>query len=323
MKHFSYAERKVLEELLLEGRSYRAISLRLHRSHTAVVREVARNKGHIVYSATRAQLRYERCLRGKKLEKLIQYPQLKEYIVARMKEDDLSPQMIAGRLKQYVHRHIGVRVSHETIYQFVYSREGRSLGLPQHLYSRRGRRFSWLKRNKPLRIPERVSIHERDRIVDLRKRIGDWESDAELFPGRKPTLSVETERKSRYVSLHKTKDKTAVEKLAAMQRTISALTPDLFKTMTFDNGTENVQHLKLRKEYGIQTYFCDPYKSWQKGTVENMNKWIRWYLPRDINIDQVTDEQIQTIQDKLNNKPRKCLNYLTPKEVLLGGAFNS
>jgi IS30 family transposase len=235
---------------------------------------------------------------------------------------DYSPEMIAGRLKKYEYRQLKVKASHETIYQFIYSQEGRSLELPQHLYSRRGRRYSWMKRNKPLKIPERVPIHERDRIVALRQRLGDWESDLEIFPGRTSTLSVEAERKSRYVSLHKTKDKSAEEKLEAIYKTIDSLPGNLFKTMTFDNGTENVQHVKLR-EYGMQTYFCDPYCSWQKGTVENMNKWIRWYLPRETDLSLISNEEIQSIQDRLNNKPRKCLNYLTPNEVLLGGAFNT
>lgn len=307
--------------MLLEQQSHRDIGRMLGRAHTSIDREVVRNKGHSLYNADRAQLRYERCLQGKKLKKLEQSLRLKQHIIDHIREDQ-SPQMIAGRLKEYTHRQTGVRVSHETIYQFIYSWEGRSLGLPQHLYTRRSRRFSWITRNKPIKIPERVSIHERDRIVELRTRLGDWESDLEVYPGQKPTLSVEAERKSRYISLHKTKNKTAAEKLQAIQKTIAALPANLFRTMTFDNGTENVQHVKL-KEYGMQTYFCDPYCSWQKGTVENMNKWIRWYLPRDIHIDQVTEQEIQTIQNKLNNKPRKCLNYLTPKEVLLGGAFNT
>jgi IS30 family transposase len=322
MKHISYEERKRIEKMLLAGQSHRNIGRDLGRVHTSIDREVARNQGHSPYNADRAQLRYERFLQGKKLKKLEQIPELKQYVINQIREE-LSPQMIAGRLKEYAHRKHGFQVSHETIYQFVYSREGRSLALPQHLYSRRGRRFSWIHRNKPLKIPARVSIHERDRIIDLRTRLGDWESDLQIYSGRKPTLSVEAERKSRYISLHKTKDKTAAEKLQAILKTIAALPENLFKTMTFDNGTENVEHLKLRSEHAILTYFCDPYKSWQKGTVENMNKWIRWYLPRDINIDQVTDEEIQIIQNKLNNKPRKCLNYLTPKEVLLGGAFNT
>ena len=90
----------------------------------------------------------------------------------------------------------------------------------------------------------------------------------------------------------------------------------MFIKMTFDNGTENVKHMDVKKEYGIDTYFCDPFASWQKGGVENANKLIRQYLPRKNDLSKLTDRDIYDIQKKLNNRPRRCLNYLYPNEVI-------
>ena len=86
--------------------------------------------------------------------------------------------------------------------------------------------------------------------------------------------------------------------------------------MTFDNGGEGAKHAEIRREYGLETYFCDPFASWQKGGVENANKLIRQYLPRNTDMAKLTDRDIYEIQEKLNNRPRKCLDYLTPNEVI-------
>jgi len=134
----------------------------------------------------------------------------------------------------------------------------------------------------------------------------------------KGILSVQVERKSRLVRIHKCPNKTAMETLEAIIKTIDSIPLKYFLSLTFDNGSENVKHIELIKEFGTLTYFCDPYCSWQKGLVENTNMFIRQYLPNKSKIDTITHEEIHTIQEKLNNRPRKCLNYMTPNEY-----FNS
>ena len=321
MKHVSYEERKMIEEMLLKKKTHRDIGKYIGRDHTVIDREINRHKGYLPYSADRAQLAYERDLKNKRPKKLNTNRILRDYVVRNIMED-WSPEEIAGRLKKYEYRVTGDTVSHETMYQFIYSKEGRELRLAEHLRTGRGRRRTWSGRAKnKILIPERISIHQRPIEIETRKTIGHWESDNMIFSNQKPCLSVETERKSRYCSINKTENKSSDEKLDAMKRTIDDLPEYLFRTITFDNGSENVKHIELRDVYEILTFFCDTYCSWQKGTVENTNKLIRQYFPRYINMNNITEERIKEVQGKLNNRPRKCLDYLTPKEVLLGGAF--
>ena len=137
-----------------------------------------------------------------------------------------------------------------------------------------------------------------------------------IFSKQKTALSVQSERKSKLIRMHKVMDKTAEETKNALVRTAESVPKDLFLTLTFDNGTENVEHVEIKREYDVDTYFCDPFASWQKGGVENANKLIRHYLPRKTDLNQLTDKDIYDIQEKLNNRPRRCLNYLSPNEVI-------
>ena len=136
------------------------------------------------------------------------------------------------------------------------------------------------------------------------------------FSKQKHTLSIDIDRRSRLVRIHKLLGKQSNEKLDALNQMLRDLPTKLKQTITFDNGTENVKHKKLIKEHNIKTYFCDPYSSWQKGSVENINGLIRQYLPRKTNLKNISIKTIYQIQEKLNNRPRKCLNYLTPNEII-------
>lgn len=118
------------------------------------------------------------------------------------------------------------------------------------------------------------------------------------------------------VRLHKVKNKEAKEFEKIIEDTIKSLSNKLFLTVTRDNGSENARHEETKNKYGVQSYFCDPYSSWQKGGVENMNKLIRQYLPKNIDFSKITNEDIYEIQEKLNNRFRKNFNYLTPNELL-------
>jgi len=192
--------------------------------------------------------------------------------------------------------------------------------LYKHLRTNRVKRKKQGKRKHcNLRIPERKSIQQRPEVVSDKGRYGDWESDTVEFAKKKknPYLSVQFERKSQLVRMNKLANKTAEETKEALIKMAESL-PDreLLKTITFDNGTEGCKHTEIKKMYDIDTYFCDPFCSWQKGGVENMNKLIRQYLPRNINMHQISDNDILNIQEKLNNRPRKGLNYQTPNEVI-------
>ncbi|MBC8499058.1 MAG: IS30 family transposase [Candidatus Atribacteria bacterium] len=306
----------MIEKMLKQGMGIRAIGRVLNRGHSTISEEISKNKMTYEkkYSAEQAQARHKRrqLNKGNK-RKLDRKTELKKHVIKQL-EEDWSPEQIAGDLKKKYGMTI---ISHETIYQFIYSEEGRHLKLWLHLrikhkpYRRvRGKR----KSQKGQIITERVSIHQRPKEADDRVMLGHLESDSMIFSNQKPVLSVQVDRASQKCALTKVNNKTALETKYALVRAIEEEYASV-ETITYDNGSENVLHIEIRDEYQIATYFCDPYCSWQKGLVEQINGLIRQYLPRHINMNKITQDQIYEIQEKINNRPRKSLNYRTPNQV--------
>lgn len=164
-------------------------------------------------------------------------------------------------------------------------------------------------------IKGRVPLSHREKVIEKKTRIGDFESDSVIFPWQRAVLNTNICRVSRLARLELVKDKTAKSSIV-VQKSIIFEMEELgvpIYTFTFDNGGENALHQELRS-LGVKTYFCDPYCSWQKWAIENLNMFIRQYLPRNIQLDELTHHDIYIIQEKLNNRPRKCLGYLSPNE---------
>lgn len=331
LSRITFYEREKIELYLKMKKSHRWIGRRICRSHTDITREVKRNSSlYLPYQAVYAQ-KSNNARQGKKNKKKLEkfkYVKLKEYVVKELNEDS-SPDQIAGRLKQHPLPDLNdITISHESIYQYIYSGEGRFENLYQHLRTgrlKRRMRFSRKKHCK-INISERVSIHFRPKEIDLKERIGDWETDSLIFSKQRNIISSQYERKSMLCRLHKLPSKEAVKTENAIIDSIESLSPKLWKTITRDNGTENANHLKTLNTFSIQSYFCDPYSSWQKGGNENLNKLIRQCLPKKMDLSKVTDDDIYEIQERINNRPRKSLNYLTPNEIiakyLQSGAVN-
>jgi len=302
-------------------KSYRWIGRKICHGHTDIMREIKRNSSKFFpYRAIDAQRLHDARLlkkNKKKLEKF-KHQKLKEYVLTNLRED-LSPDQITGRLKSEPPPELtGETISHESIYQYIYNGSGRFEFLYPHLRTgrhKRQRRFNRKKRNK-INILERMSIHERPEEVDKKERFGDWETDSIIFSKQKKILSTQYERKSMLCRLHKLPNKTAAESENAIADSIESLPKEMWLTITRDNGTENAKHLNTLNNFDIQSYFCDPYCSWQKGGDENLNKLVRQYLPKNADMSKITDDDIYVIQEKLNNRPRKSLNYLTPNEVV-------
>lgn len=317
--NLKFYDRQKLEYWLRTKQSTRAIAAIIRRDHSVLVRELKRNSanGRSSYQADIAQKIFEERQHKQHRGKLDKYPTLKEYVVNGLKKD-WSPDVIAGRLKNDRPKTVsGQTISRESIYHYIYNKDGRFEGLYQYLRqgkNKRQKRYS--RKTCKLRIPERVSIHQRPEYINERKRYGDWESDSVIFSKQKTALSVQSERKSKLIRMHKVENKSAEETANAIIKTLESVPKELSLTITFDNGTENVRHTEVKKEYGVLTYFCDPFTSWQKGGVENANKLIRQYLPRKTDLNQLTDRDIYDIQEKLNNRPRRCLSYLTPNEII-------
>ena len=321
MNRITLFERQVIESGLRVGKSVRAISKSLGRDHRVIQREVNRNQMDMrPYCASLAEklaLEREKKRHKRKLDKFNHLP-LKQYVVDCLKKD-WSPEQISGVLKRQCPSELaGSNISPETIYQYIYEGSGRYDLLFKHLRrGRKRRQRRWSRKISKTAIPERISIHLRPAEVFSKTTLGHWESDT--VEGKKPTranLSVQYERKTMLARIHRVENKTAGETENALRKTFDSLPLYCFKTITFDNGGEGATHGNLINDFNISTYFCDPFCSWQKGGVENLNSLIRQYLPKGSDFTYLTDKQIYDIQERLNNRPRKQLNYLTPNQVL-------
>ena len=314
-------EREKIEFHVRAHDSLRSIGRMLHRDHSVVSRELERNKDPDgVYRAASA---HEHALKRKEEEhhrRLDENDTLRNYLIENLMEG-WSPEQIAGKLKSRpgpMEQMLGGRVCHETIYQYIYEGQGRLMGLYQYLPKRHKKRQRKCARksrgNKG--ILHRTGIDMRPREINEKQDVGHWESDSVIFSKQRPCLSVQRERKTQFVSIHKVWNKSAEATEWAIRETIEAQPGRSVESITFDNGTEGANHYKLRHDYGLDTYFCDPYCSWQKGGVENTNGLIRRYLPLTTNLSLISPSQIYAIQEKLNNRPRKSLGFATPNERL-------
>jgi transposase, IS30 family len=316
MKQLNFTERKMIEKMLKQGMGIRAIGRALNRGHSTIGEEIRKNKSphEAQYNAELAQARHEKrhLNRGNK-SKLGRKEKLKKHVIEKLIED-WSPEQIAGELRERCGMTI---ISHETIYQFIYSEEGRQLKLWLHLrikHKAERRKRGTRKSRKGQIIPERISIHQRAEEAAQRKISGHLETDSMIFSNQKSIISVQVDRASQKCAITKLENKTALETKYALVRAIEEEYASV-KTITFDNGSENVLHTEIRDIYKISTHFCDPYCSWQKGLVEEINGLIRQYLPRHSNMNKITQDDIYEIQEKLNNRPRKSLGYKTPNQI--------
>ena len=308
--HFSQEERCVLAAYLREGLSLRGIAKKLQRSVGGISMEIARS------SADGSRERYDPFVahlgsRMKKWDANRRNPmkdeQLQAHVHAQLLEG-WSPEVIAGQLKKQRGKPV---VSHETIYRWAYH-ENLTGYLPRGKPRRHRRRWRLKASRGTQGLGSVPAITERPSIVGSRQRFGDWEGDSMLGKRKKGVIvSVQQERKSRYIVLTKCRDKSASATQRAVMRRLSAFSRALRRTLTLDRGTENAEW----RAFGLPVFFCDPYSSWQKGSVENVIGLLRRYLPKGMDLDTVTPQQLKTIQDRLNNRPRKILGFSTPAEV--------
>lgn len=327
-QRLTFADRQWIGFWFGLGKSRRQIGQLIRRDHTVVGRELTRNRSQSGYAAESAHAYAERrTTTSHRWQKLGKDPRLKAWVVDRLLED-WSPEQIAGRLETHPSYGLkGKTVSAETVYQFIYSSEGQLLGLWKHLRRRQPqRRPVKTRRMRPTLIRDRTSIWDRPEEATNRTAFGHWESDTvEGRRSRPGGLSVQVERLSRLTHITLLTSKRSEETIDALIRTVERVPRGTVCSVTLDNGPEGARHTVLQKEYEIPTYFCDPYCSWQKGTVENTNGLIRQYFPKQFDPRQTTAHQVRWAEERLNNRPRKILNYQTPNEVFtqLSGALGS
>jgi IS30 family transposase len=227
-----------------------------------------------------------------------------------------SPEQIAGYARACGSR---AKVCHETIYQYVYSPEGRRLDLWRHLpRARKNRRRRYARKPRGLNIPLANTIAERPAEVAARDSFGHWEGDLVAFRKEfgKANLTSLVERRSRFIVLIRNPSRHTTGVMGGIERGLCPLPPALRRSITFDRGTEFSGFRALKTSIGVDAYFCKPSAPWQKGSVENGNGRLRRFLPLDTDLANIPDSQLQAVAERLNRTPRKCLGYRTPLEVL-------
>ena len=306
-KHLTLSNRYYIQNLNDIGISISVISEKLCFSSTAIINELKRNSIKGKYIADIAHKLYL-CRRNSNNHKLSE--QVKKLIIGLLKKR-ISPELISCRLK-----HEGIsNISFKTIYNFAY-RNGF-----KHLLFCRGRRYKYKKESgsKVGSIKNRVSISERPSVANDRQHLYHFEGDTLVGKDHKGSIVTMVDRSSRFTMLAKARDRTA----NSINRVIYKMSnSNNILTATFDNGKEFAKHCILSHKTGIKVFFADPYSPWQRGTNENMNRYIRQFVPKGTNFDDISHQYLRKLQIDLNNIPKKCLNYLTPNEVHFGIKIN-
>ncbi len=327
-------ERESIFLLLEEWKSRSDIWLLLGRHRSTIGREIERNSVCIVwrwakkektkddyyYHPESAQNKAGKRKKLGKKESPFENERLKGYVIEALcnEEKSWSPDIISAMVKQEYPDDESMRVSHETIYKYIYSKEGEALNLKSFLLRAHKKRKKWpkgvqsVKKKQIGKIVDRKDIEQRPKEVENRTKFGDWEWDSIVWWLTKwSVINTEIERKSRFIMALKIPWKTALETKEAIVTMFSPLPPQARRTTTLDNGTENAYHKQITKVLWIDVYYAKPYHSRERGSNEHGNGMIRRYLPKWTNFDNLTQEELQQIVNLINNRPRKILGYKT------------
>lgn len=317
--HLSSMEREEISRGLAAGRSIRAIARELGRDGGTVSRELRRNAGRRGrYRATVAQWRAEcRARTARRPRKLLADRWLHRDVGRRLKEG-WSPQQIAARLRRDYPQEMGKQVSHEMIYAAIYIVPRGELRrtlvscLRQQRKVRRPRFRSGRKRGD---IPNLTPIAVRPVEVEARLVPGHWEGD--ILKGRANGSAVGTlvERTTRLVLLARMPGLDSRSVVQGFARKLQGVPRPLRKSMTYDQGREMARHELLSKRLRLDVYFADPHSPWQRGTNENTNGLLRQYLPKSADLAALNQRELNAIAERLNNRPRQTLNWMTPNEA--------
>lgn len=314
--HLTYSERCHIQAYLKSGKSNREIAKLLGCSHTTINKEIRRNKGERGYRQNQA---HDRAVQRQSCARRIAHKlteEIKAIIITCLQEQQWSPVQISGRLLKTQ----GLHISHETIYQMVWKDKQQGGTLYTHLrhkakkYNKRGAK----KAGRGL-IPGRVDIDERPPIVEEKIRFGDFELDTIVGANHQGAIVSAVDRATKLTKLILVSQATSEKVTQALQQ---ALIPfkekNMIHTFTADNGKEFAAHADITKSLGGEFYFAKPYHSWERGLNEHTNGLVRQYFPKGTDFTILTPEQVLEVEYKLNNRPRKSLNFSTPYE-----AFNA
>jgi len=311
-------EREEISKRIWNSETFAQIAKQLGRSESTIVREVWRNvkKKKRSYQATLAETRAsEKGNRGR-LKKLENNQQLQSYVHEKL-QMEWSPEEIAKRIKMEYSQNKTMRISHETIYQYLYCLPKGELkkelmkGLRQERKMRQPRQYARYRRQK---IQDIISISERPKETEGRRIPGHWEGDLIVGKGHKSAIGTLVERTTRLTLIVPLKAKDAFAVREAFVKSFKRIPKQFQKTLTYDRGNEMAEHKIFTKETGIKVFFADPYSPWQRGTNENTNGLIRQYFPKGTDFRLVSLSALKKAEDRLNSRPRKTLGFYTPSE---------
>jgi len=311
------AEREEISRGVTAGQSVRSIARLLRRAPSTVSREIRRNGGSCDYRASAAeQAAWDRAQRPKPC-KLAQNRALARRVAEKLRLE-WSPYQVAGWLRRTYPLDETRQVSHETIYRtlFIQARGALKKELLQHLRRTRAMRRSRHHTQKTPdhgRITETVSIRERPAEAEDRAVPGHWEGDL-LFGSHNSQIATLVERQTRYVMLVKVPSKDSETVINALIKQSHKLPRELYKSLTWDRGTEMAEHARFSLATDIQVYFCDPQQPWQRGSNENTNGLLRQYFPKGMDLADITQSKLNAIARRLNERPRQTLDFETPAE---------
>jgi transposase, IS30 family len=320
-RHLGVEEREIIQKGLWNKRSIRDIAKELSRSPSSISREINKNiplKRSYKPRLAQARAQDKRKSRGRILR--LKNGFVRRYVVEKLKKG-YSPEQISGRLSlEYPDQSI----SHEAIYQYVYNqvyRGGHGYMKPhyhdlrQYLKRRHKRRQrKGMRKSQRIWRPKGLSIDLRPQRVERRKEIGHWEGDSVESIQKKAGINTLVERKTGMLFISRLGDRTSEATTEVVSKRLNVLPQKAKQTITLDNGPENQYHQEIKEKTGAEVYYTHPYSSWERGSNENTNGLIRWYLPKGTDFDTITNEELKVIEWSLNNRPRKRLGFLTPLE---------
>lgn len=319
-RRLTYQERIIIETLLNQNKSKADIAKKLSRHRSTISRELNKwgNKPGS-YDASLAHWCADNDYENKRYkDKISTYPKLKSYVY-KMLENKLSPEQIAGRIKIKYPGDKIMSISHEAIYMHIYrqpqGKENKRLITLLTYHKSRRRSSKQFNRSKG-KIKGAISIDLRPQHIQDRTQAGHWEGDLMIGANQASAIATLVERKTRFTYIIKLNDRKSETVTMAFKNYLNKLDTTLKRTMTYDNGFEMANHQWLTEQTGTDIYFAHPYSSWERGTNENTNGLIRRFLPKKTDFNLISKQELKSIQDKLNNRPRKVLQYQTPNEAL-------
>ncbi len=313
MSHYTQLtreERYQIYALKTAGHNQVDIAKVIGRHKATVSRELARNRGLRGYRPKQANSFAENRRQAKSTPRITSDSWVR---VERLLREDWSPEQVSNWLQHEE----SILVSPEWIYQYILQDKRAGGNLYSHLRCQKKRKKRYGSPDRRGQIKGRVSIDERPEEVNQRSRVGDWEADTVIGKQGGAVLVTLVERKTRFSVIGKAPNRTAQEVKSVILERLQPLASQV-QTLTYDNGKEFALHLEIAKELDANGYFAHPYHSWERGLNENTNGLIRQFFPKGKDLSEVTNAEVQEVMDKLNNRPRKCLGFKTPNQLLLG-----